>query len=787
MKTSGSSLKRFFLYHIEKLILVLAVVLLGLFFWLGYNTETYDDNSPEDVVQKARQTGDYIVSPTSWDNLAPMRAGDSDVVDRINRNRNGIDTSSYAIGPTSVPVLRESPRKDPPMSKPIKLVARSVTTQVLLEPRGKAVQDVLLDYPIALSEDADSQNGMGGMMMEDMMMDEDDGNGRGRGGRNRDRDRERERQRNRQKRVKADAGTFVDNSARYRMQGVRPDIAGLSPEAVQSFMIDIVSVTGLVEHKNMWNLFQKTFADSAAFYPERDRPVYEYVQIERRELDAAGKPVGDVNEGWTDVSQFITEKQRQLFPRGLETAPEVAPAGSYDPYLTMVIPPITGFDYKQFAVHPDLELREFLSPEIYEKGLASADNLFKETEEQTKRREMLARQRQLRGNTSSGRRKSGAFNAPSNGMGGAMEMDGGMEMDMDMGNQQMNSYRSRANGSLGRAASDPTDIEEVLANTTEEPKSEFKMVRFFDMSVKAGKTYEYRVRLWIRDPNNVDPELERNGNFNGNTMDPSMEMMAMEAMPGEEVKKKYEYKPITYKMRDPATRQRLNQARDEGQIGSKTYFVSEKYDGSDEWTEVKVPQGHEYLRFARPTQFSDPVSVSVERRDSFFFAGQVEQPRTVALAKGSIADGDPSVEMVVGSIMKNFAKLPVKVMASAGALLDVQLNENKKANVLHPVRWTIHEVDDQKIETGAVLVDIMGGKPLDLPRSEPVPYSEPGEALVMDDAGNFHVQDDIADRGSFRRSLLLADERSEYGGRKAAKREKDEREREMEMGGFGGR
>ena len=150
MKTpslDGASIKKFFLYHCEKLILVLSVVLLGLFFWFGYSTSNFEESTPSKMVEKAKQAHRRMVDDGAWEKIASLRQGDDEVVDRIEQVPD-VAHSSFDIGPASYPVKRDELRKDYAMSEsPFKLefVAKPFVASLLIQPKARIV-DPLAEF-----------------------------------------------------------------------------------------------------------------------------------------------------------------------------------------------------------------------------------------------------------------------------------------------------------------------------------------------------------------------------------------------------------------------------------------------------------------------------------------------------------------------------------------------------------------------------------------------------------------------------------------------------------------
>ena len=113
------------------------------------------------------------------------------------------------------------------------------------------------------------------------------------------------------------------------------------------------------------------------------------------------------------------------------------------------------------------------------------------------------------------------------------------------------------------------------------------------------------------------------------------------------------------------------------------------------------------------------------------------------------------------------------------------MNFSEPITIMHPVSQSVHFLEEANFETGATVVDVMGGERLNLPKGEPVQYSLPGESLVMDSNGQFRVNNDIEQRTSARHALRTPDEKSEYGKKK--KKKKSKRDDEFGIGGSSGR
>ena len=608
---SGSSIKRFFIYHCEKLILALSIVLFGLFFYFGYSTPDFTKSTPSKMVEQANRVHVQMTSPEAWNKIREAREGDGEVVNRIVRSAD-FTATDYEIGPASYPVKKSSLRKDAVVVAPEALVATPFYEQILIQPlRGLTPNDDPL--PVSLYETVSASIAGGGGMDDlgsiddDMMMDDGSSRRPSRNSRT-------------EKEEPVDAGSYIANAMNYRIPGVR---GGFAPTQVKSYSMAGVAVTGIVDHQAMWDDFKTRYQPSFGYHPDRDTPRYDYLQVQRREVNDDGT-FGQ----WRDISKQLAD-QRDYFPSQLRTAPEVVGPNEYDNVITMPIPPFTGVDYKDFAIHPQVSLREFRVDEAFESdagepfgGIGDDDDAF--------------------GDLPSGRRR-GALGS---------SRDDRMDIGRSRRDDGMNIGGGRF-GTEGRNAADVRAYQEV--NVRERPESPYKVVRFFDIyGVKPGKKYQYQTRVWLRDPNNEDPEFKNDvgmGNDmmgRGGMMDDLDDMTSEEQ---EEMKRFAQKTPIASSMIDPQSRQRLRRTRQEDVDGKTTYYVSEPYGEDGAMVEIKIPPGQDYLRYARPSRWSKPIEVKVDASPTFVYAGEQVEVRQVQVANGTVFDGEPSMKIAAGKFM----------------------------------------------------------------------------------------------------------------------------------------
>ena len=755
-KGRSGGIKNFFLLNVEKLILGVSLALLGLFFYMGMSSEKFD-KTPDKLVAQSNQATSYIESNNAWDKIADFRQGDVKVIDRVKRADAPVDPTPYRIAGLSMVPKALGLRLDPPLPEVKDIEASVLRATVILRNTQRGREDPILRLPIAMAKsDADAT-----MLQstDEMEMDEQDvGLGRAlrRRGRENDRDPQLE--------AEVDGGSGLPVSQVAMQGGIRLD--SLSSDDNMALKRNIVVVNALVDHKTLWKLQEKTLSSTLGYFPIRDLPRYEYLQVEKREIKA-GQP-GE----WSDISTFVNFDQAGLYPASFTSAPEVVPPESYDPAITNAIPPIVGVDYASLVLHSKLQKRVFKVPEELNQGVA-ASALLEGTEQMRDPDNVMSNP----DGTGIRRQKAGI---------GVIGGNQSNNMQMGMDGMQGNYGSGTRNIGDGRSSSDLTEYIR-LSNPTLEPISDFKQIRFFDMSVPTNKNavFEYRIRLWVADPNHTDgqgmPQLDQFAQ--NDAMDAGMGMGGPRIGQGkdEDEKKIYEKTEINFTMQDQSVRNRIKRAREVGELGAKEYFVSEIYEGEEEPTEIKVPKGEEYLRYARPTKWSAPVKVTVGGGSSEFYAQGIAEQRKSKVGSFEIPVEEPKAEIVTAIEDPAYqgATIAAKRLAATGDLL----NYSEPITVMHPVTQSIHFVEEMDIRSNGVVLDIMGGDSLDMPQVEGMNYDLPGETLVMSKDGKFVVSNDMEDVEESRHALRLPDQSNRIGGKKAAKR----RKREMEDAEGGGR
>jgi len=96
-KINSQSIKDFFLYNIEKVILGVSLILLGVLFYLGMNSSKFD-KTPDNLVAATNTASSHIQKASNWESIAEYRKGDTDVPERITRASVPVDSTPAFAG-----------------------------------------------------------------------------------------------------------------------------------------------------------------------------------------------------------------------------------------------------------------------------------------------------------------------------------------------------------------------------------------------------------------------------------------------------------------------------------------------------------------------------------------------------------------------------------------------------------------------------------------------------------------------------------------------------------------
>ncbi len=727
---SQEGLQRFCLHHIEKVILVVAVVLLGLYFWLGYTAPVYTAKNPEQLKQLAGEADRHIKSDASWEKIKEFRQGDTSAHERIQQAAAvKLDVAEYVGGPVLGPRLKTlGLRLDPELSPAKELLARSFRAPMFA--RGTIVEIDRLGSPKITVAGSEGR--------------------RGGGPGDRDEDGPTDREERPRPKEKSDYGDTIPDIQKMEMLGVRPKVANIGGDQA-AFVKDIVSVTGIIEFESLWKEYERTLSNAKGYYPPGDKPDFKFMQVERR-----------VDQGdWQDITATILDRY-SLFPMGSDGSPitpEVIDPYYYDEILTMAIPPITMADYRPYATHPKVPLRSYVPKSVINRLDGKKDT------EELRTQNFFDQQS---GNAPAGGNQGDQANQ---GQGGGTGSGGDRDGQGNMAGQ---------NDRSGKGSS-TNDIDELKGSNREpykrvmklkRPKAPLKLVRVFDFDAPVGKSVEYRIRLWVLDPNsptgalvaaadsNAKPgdgvRMGTGGGSGGGVLgdDPGGGTGGSTSAGGgtdNEIfdEKKYTRVAINSSLVDPEVRRRLGE-----QAKTLEDFKTDlKTRGLDKYTEL--------LRNCRPTEWSEPSApITIGTATAEFYAGDVSKVRMARVDDTSIPIAEPTAKLVAAVWDKVYnTAIPAVKEIARGDFLNFTV---PKAHLIHPTQWDVRVLENAEAKTDALVVDIMGGMELPI-RDTKLEYQTPGEILIMDANGNFHVQNNLTDLKMYRHSLLIDDEFSVYG------------------------
>ena len=334
------------------------------------------------------------------------------------------------------------------------------------------------------------------------------------------------------------------------------------------------------------------------------------------------------------------------------------------------------------------------------------------------------------------------------------------------------------------------------AEVVEEDKEEViptRLVRFYDLENKEiGETYFYRLRVWLKDPNNpdaVNADIAAAGKsdgrggvgIGGGTGGGGSMADGPGGGSGKNSKKPKVKKPLSEYSLAGDVRARVFAADKEVPAD---IVISDEGLRDDQKELARGP----LFKLAVPTEWVEATqSVTVTSGFETFVGGPVASPPIVRTNGGSFALSEPEVTVVANSFQDD---LEVFVPAQTKALRGSLLNFNAVTNLLDPLTWTIKEVYASKDEkkgtkkgrrfmTNAIILDIMGGE-----RTGPGadPFKTPGECLIMDRNNNIHFHNELDDATAYRHANFVSPGNTQTREAASGKKKKDD-DADNDMGG----
>jgi len=655
--------KGFLALHAEKIVLGVCVALVALFFCLGYGIETIPANqNPAALYVQVEEAKAYIARD-SWEDLRDSRSITPNHLDRAKHSRKRIDGDYYAMDQywlwPKFP-LNEKRRK-PTIYKPTDVVAWATVAPVAEPLRGKVsrldqlpparetVHEEKPKHRPRKSDDDDDESSDDGDLDDEFSADDASD----------DLDDEPE----------FGAAKVLSRAQRDEIVQGTYQIRGMGDTGVVGRTI--VVVTCLVPYGKQRKEFDDCFVNAMNYSPKRDRPEYFFFVAER-------KLEGAPEDSWKAVSD--TRYMLKLARHWAEIQTEDPVDESHrNPALTAPILPALLQPVRKLATHPKIPIKTEEDLRREKEAAASRDD----------GREPL--DPLAPGELGGPRGEPGAMPPvpPVDGGSGGDELEGDEfdepdDLDMD-------------DDSSGGDFSEEAQLKEY---------ADQMLVRFYDLTAKRGETYQYRVRVFLRDPNNPMPGSASQGEDLGG-FDPNS-------------------------------------------VGRGHDPVPERALADDAMKQVR--ESREKKQYYLATDFSDPSPpVEVPELPLRLVAGAVDAPRYTPVGDGRVLREEAKAEVLAVTWSDEFGIfIPGLAKVARGALLNFTTN----ANVLHPLRMTLKSLEQHDFKTDAVLLDIRGGENLGTSSN---PLYTPGEVLLLDRDGKLIVRNEIDDAGVYRRQLFIED------------------------------
>lgn len=247
-----------------------------------------------------------------------------------------------------------------------------------------------------------------------------------------------------------------------------------------------VSVTGLIPAWDQEAEYQKVFRDATKTYPT-DTPQYVSCAVERAEVLSPGE-VGEY-EAVEEAAFEYMDKWASEYP---ELVDEKYLLPSLD--VTEPLPPLVLANHDPNAVrHPKIPLKDEVNADANKAQEADGEADADTDKKKPKRGNRLrGRAGGMQGGGMPGM-PGGMPGMPGGGMGATAGMGGmpGMGMGGMPGMGEMPGMGMGIGGRMGQPSRE---------------KIEYKLFRFFDFAVTPGKSYKYRVRLILANPNYGKPK-----------------------------------------------------------------------------------------------------------------------------------------------------------------------------------------------------------------------------------------------------------------------------------------
>ena len=766
---SQEGLKNFFFLHSEKLILGLSAAALGVFFWFGFNSEVFKDMEPAQLTQKADQANAYIVNNTSWEKIEEFRQADNNVYQRIAESNTRVNVDEmlpkYELGYSmGTPVRTLGLRQDPVLIEPEDLVARYFRAPLLIK-KPSNYRDRLADLPVA---------GQHVVIEDDRRRDD----------RNEDR---KDRRQDEEEDAVVGMGEQVPEYQYIEKFGLNPIVANAAIGNQVSVVRDAVVVTGLFDLRKQWNNYEQALRNARGYYPPRDKPNFRRLQIQRSD---------DQGQTWQDVTRRVYDVLPEYYVgtttiSGYVGAPEVVHPKWFDPALSGPIPSFTQFDYAPYALHVNQTEKmrrtmqdEVVKQQVVEEVPVDDGNLFSESgfQDFDKTNNRSDRNTKGRGDRGRGDRGRGGSDGMFGDRGGRDRKGGGGNRD------ESNEVKEPRRGS------DYVRYQRIINSSRRH--GDFRLVRFYDLEVEPNKTYQYRVRVWLEDPNNAVPQAvaDQNNRSRGKdnlTVGGGGSAGEMEREDGGnrgggtggdmfEDEETYQFVAVSSEMKDKRVRARLSQIEGknfdqeiEYQKNARSIIDAE---GNPVWTNV-----------ANTVTIPKVVPSDV-------FAGQVNPARAPKINDIPIPVDEPKAVVATRSWKAENNDFGTAIPGRAEVGVSDVLNFKTSTHVLNPVDMSVRKLKDVKLTTDKMVVDMMGGEAVkeisprvSRSRMFTMEYNLPSEILVMDfENKEFKVSNDMEDRHEFLHSLFLEDDNARIGGRKVKKRDDRDRRDRGDRGGGGG-